>query len=199
MITKTRYDKDGREYTFKSEIDPDACFECGRKDAGVEEHHPVPKSLGGTRVIPLCPECHTLIHYGEKKRRETVSKLTTEALIEVRKNKALGRPDMCEYGYRNVDGKKVPHEEEQQWLTRIFEIRNELRQKFNKPNRSFGRLVHERIVEEGMLTRKGEAPHEQNVYRVFKSKKYNEDTGLWESIPKHLWTKKRKQEGESQQ
>ena len=192
MITKTRHDKDGHEYTFKSEIDPDACFECGRKDAGVEEHHPVPKSLGGTRVIPLCPECHTLIHYGEKKRRETVSKLTREALIEVRKNKALGGPHSLEYGYRNVDGKKVPHEEEQRWLTRIFEIQNELRQESKEPNRTFGRLVYKRIVEEGMLTRTGTSPHEQGIFRILRSKKYNEDTGLWEAIPRHLQIKKRR-------
>ena len=37
MISRTRKDNNGDEYTFKSEIDSDACFECGKKDLGVEE------------------------------------------------------------------------------------------------------------------------------------------------------------------
>lgn len=36
------------------------CFECGR--AAHHDHHVVPKSLGGTRTVPLCLECHSKIH-----------------------------------------------------------------------------------------------------------------------------------------
>ena len=41
-------------------IDRSVCFECGgNADA---EHHVVPKSLGGKKTIPLCNECHRIVH-----------------------------------------------------------------------------------------------------------------------------------------
>jgi hypothetical protein len=36
------------------------CFECGAK--AKEKHHLIPKSLGGTRTVPLCGFCHCKIH-----------------------------------------------------------------------------------------------------------------------------------------
>lgn len=36
------------------------CFECG-KPADVN-HHVVPKSRGGTQTVPLCWQCHSLVH-----------------------------------------------------------------------------------------------------------------------------------------
>ena len=36
------------------------CFECG--NPAHHAHHVVPKSMGGTRTIPLCHECHGKIH-----------------------------------------------------------------------------------------------------------------------------------------
>ena len=39
----------------------DRCFEC--KTIGpVDLHHVVPKSKGGTKMIPLCLSCHTKVH-----------------------------------------------------------------------------------------------------------------------------------------
>jgi hypothetical protein len=37
------------------------CFECG-SDSDIHHHHVVPKSLGGTKTIPLCIDCHGKIH-----------------------------------------------------------------------------------------------------------------------------------------
>jgi hypothetical protein len=39
---------------------PMTCFECGAPSE--HQHHVVPRSLGGTRTIPLCGRCHGLIH-----------------------------------------------------------------------------------------------------------------------------------------
>jgi len=44
----------------KKESNP--CFECGVSTKG--KHHVVPVSRGGTKVIPLCQECHNLVHGG---------------------------------------------------------------------------------------------------------------------------------------
>lgn len=38
------------------------CFECGVITKGL--HHVVPVSLGGTKQIPLCEDCHNKVHGG---------------------------------------------------------------------------------------------------------------------------------------
>lgn len=64
------------------------CFECG-SDAS-EQHHVVPRSLGGTKTVWLCPACHGKVHGVQ---RLHVSSLTKEALA-VKKSQGvrLGRP-----------------------------------------------------------------------------------------------------------
>ena len=36
-------------------------FEC-ESYGEIDNHHVVPKSLGGTKTIPLCYKCHGLVH-----------------------------------------------------------------------------------------------------------------------------------------
>ena len=40
------------------------CFECEKTEDEIEihDHHVVPRSKGGTKTIPLCFECHALVH-----------------------------------------------------------------------------------------------------------------------------------------
>lgn len=40
------------------------CFECGTE--AVEDHHVVPRVLGGTRTVPLCGICHGKAHAMER-------------------------------------------------------------------------------------------------------------------------------------
>jgi hypothetical protein len=44
----------------KGQMNP--CFECMAETKGT--HHVIPVSLGGTKVIPLCEECHSRVHGG---------------------------------------------------------------------------------------------------------------------------------------
>lgn len=37
------------------------CFECG-SDVNIHQHHVVPKTLGGTKTVPLCGTCHGKVH-----------------------------------------------------------------------------------------------------------------------------------------
>ena len=53
------------------------CWECG-VDAHVHDHHPVPKSRGGTRTIPLCESCHGKAHHRDGNM--ATSALTSAAL-----------------------------------------------------------------------------------------------------------------------
>ena len=39
----------------------DTCFECGSPPP-LHHHHVVPRSLGGTKTVPLCEACHGKVH-----------------------------------------------------------------------------------------------------------------------------------------
>lgn len=43
------------------------CFECG--NPATENHHVIPKSLGGSKTVPLCSVCHMKVHGLDKTRR----------------------------------------------------------------------------------------------------------------------------------
>ena len=68
-------------------IDPNVCFECGAP--ATERHHVVPASLGGTKTIPLCGECHAKVHDVSGRRRNKLRDTTKEILdkYQVRKSK----------------------------------------------------------------------------------------------------------------
>lgn len=59
-------------------IDPNVCFECGAP--ATERHHVVPVSLGGTKTIPLCGECHAKVHDVSGRRRNKLRDLTKNSL-----------------------------------------------------------------------------------------------------------------------
>lgn len=63
-------------------IDQNVCFECGAP--ATERHHVVPASLGGTKTIPLCTDCHAKIHDINGKRRNQLRDLTKKSLAKRR-------------------------------------------------------------------------------------------------------------------
>lgn len=52
------------------------CFECGATE-NLHNHHVVPRSLGGTKTIALCGDCHGKVH-GRKAMH--MSRLTAAAM-----------------------------------------------------------------------------------------------------------------------
>lgn len=69
------------------------CFECGSTN-DVQHHHVIPRSLGGTKTIPLCLSCHRLSHGITKKPKNSHSELVRIGLENAkRKGKQLGRPE----------------------------------------------------------------------------------------------------------
>jgi len=52
------------------------CWECEKTDVPLHNHHPVPRSRGGTKIIPLCEECHAKAHH--RKKNMNTSALTKE-------------------------------------------------------------------------------------------------------------------------
>jgi hypothetical protein len=73
----------------------DECFECGKE--ATEDHHVIPESLGGTKTIPLCGGCHSLVHGGYFRRRDDHAALTRLGLQRARERGVkLGNPRLQE-------------------------------------------------------------------------------------------------------
>lgn len=53
------------------------CFECNSTNF-LHEHHVVPRVLGGTKTIPLCANCHGLVHSRDFLKSATLQKLGIE-------------------------------------------------------------------------------------------------------------------------
>jgi len=74
------------------------CFDCG--ELADHEHHVVPRSLGGTKTVPLCTRCHGLVH-----GRDFLGhvRLTRAGLQRAKRD---GRQTgLAGYGYRANGGK----------------------------------------------------------------------------------------------
>jgi len=95
------------------------CFECGSKE-DIHHHHVVPKSLGGTKTLPLCSKCHSLVH---GKDLTSTSRLTKEALDKRRlEGKAVSS---APYGLTKTDNNDlIPDPQEVAILRLIQKFRN---------------------------------------------------------------------------
>lgn len=92
------------------------CFECG---GPVEHHHHVvPKSMGGTRTVPLCEKHHGMLH-GVSFRTSALTRAALKA------KRARGeRIGAVPYGYSATqEGRLVPNAAEQWIITIVRELR----------------------------------------------------------------------------
>lgn len=69
------------------------CFEC-ESYGEIDNHHVVPKSLGGTKTIPLCYKCHGLVHNKDFVKHRAlllkgVAKAKTEGKFKGRKKGSI--------------------------------------------------------------------------------------------------------------
>tara|TARA_B100000287_G_scaffold371124_1_gene368980 strand:+ start:158 stop:940 length:783 start_codon:yes stop_codon:yes gene_type:complete len=101
------------------------CFECD-SDKNIVHHHVVPKSLGGTKTIPLCEDCHGLVHnknltHMNELRLKKQRKIAEEGFFPI---------GACPFGYRikGSQGKKVLeiHSKEAEIVSYIFKKTHEL-------------------------------------------------------------------------
>lgn len=65
------------------------CFECG-SIVELQEHHIIPRSLGGTKTITLCGKCHGKIHGLDFTNHGLLIKKSLDKLKK--KGVILGRP-----------------------------------------------------------------------------------------------------------
>ena len=101
------------------------CFECNTKKS-IIHHHVVPKSIGGTKTIPLCEDCHGLVHD---------KNLTHMNELKLKKQRKIAEKGFfpigaCPFGYRikGSKGKKVLeiHSKEAEIVSYIFKKTHEL-------------------------------------------------------------------------
>jgi len=76
------------------------CFECD--NAAEHMHHVVPKSLGGTKMVPLCAICHGLVH---DRKMVSSGALTKKALAHKRARGEVYAP--TPFGFDAIDGKLI--------------------------------------------------------------------------------------------
>ncbi len=73
------------------------CFECGSE--AEHQHHVVPKSMGGTKTIPLCSSCHAKVH--DRKSMSTGG--LTKAALAHKKSKGEVYTAVTPFGYASKD------------------------------------------------------------------------------------------------
>lgn len=92
------------------------CFECARP--AVHQHHVVPRSVGGTKTIPLCEACHSKAH-GKKIAHPELTRAAMQRMKA--QNKLTGQ---VPHGWSSINGTLVPNEAERRAIARAVEWRN---------------------------------------------------------------------------
>lgn len=126
------------------------CFECG--SVADFEHHVVPRSRGGTQVVPLCGMCHAKAHHRDK--RMSTPALTAAALAH---KKARGeRVGAVPYGWTlDIDGVHLLPEPAEQKAIRLARERRAAGLSLRK--------VGAALEREGILTRAAGPWHAQQI------------------------------------
>jgi hypothetical protein len=115
-------------------------------------HHIIPKSLGGTKTVPLCEVCHSKIHNIDFRNHGALTKLALQ------KKKEMGeRVGYIPYGFQ-VDGKAlIKNPKEQEALIYAKRLRN-----LKIPYRKICALLFER----GYKNRAGKKFGHSSLYRI---------------------------------
>jgi len=126
------------------------CFEC-ESDYEIHNHHVVPRSLGGTKTIPLCVICHGKVHNRDFLNHK---KLTKEGLKNAKmRGVKLGNPQNLteEYRLKGRESVKNNRVENPEWIAAKIFIDD-----FFKKNGYISLAeIAKQLNENGYKTRKG--------------------------------------------
>ncbi len=100
-------------------IDTNICFECGDTE-NIHQHHVIPKSLGGTKTIPLCETCHGRVHQKDLVKFNNLAKQGRKRYVE--NGGKLGRKEGSAESIETFMGKPVNIE-----IKRLVEQGNSVR------------------------------------------------------------------------
>jgi len=132
------------------------CWECGATGMPLHNHHPVPRSRGGTRTIPLCEPCHSKAHH--KKKNMCSSVLTKEGLKKAKaRGVKLGNRTNLKTAQRNGVRSVIRNADE--YAQRIWPIVLGLRQSGIVSNNAIAKRLNEMQV----CTRRGGKWYDSSV------------------------------------
>jgi hypothetical protein len=101
-------------------VNVNECFECGA--AAQHHHHVVPRSLGGTKTVPLCALCHGKAHGRTEPFRNT--RELTKAALAAKAAKGE-RTGTVRYGFTaDANGKLVVCPAEQAVIAQVRALRD---------------------------------------------------------------------------
>lgn len=156
------------------------CFECGSTEE-LHHHHVVPRSLGGTKTIPLCGPCHGLVHSRDAMK---TGALTSKAM-KAKRAKGEYTGGRVPYGYSvGADGVTlVPNPAEIEVILCAQELRrdgyslrgisSELADKgmTTRNGKPFSfRSISDLLAERGMVARNGRPFAAQSISDILDAK-----------------------------
>ena len=149
-------DADRVDSDMDDAVESGSCWEC-RTAGEIHQHHPVPRSRGGTRTIPLCLTCHGKAHHRD-------GAMSTSALVSaaLQAKKARGEA-LGVAGGRNKLGANDAERE-------IVAVVNELRD----AGLSIRAIAGE-LAARGYLTRKGKPIQFTQVARILRRETVDAD------------------------
>ena len=154
---------------FLPEIDKKSCFECDSNEE-LHFHHPVPKSRGGTRTIPLCGICHAKAHH--RKKNMSNSKLISDTYKRLKKIHGdklnWGNKNIAKYSAKGIAAKRAQAEKHNNHI-------KELVSSIISKGKNLDDAV-EHLNKIGVKTRTGKPYKYQNLWRVMNSTAANKKT-----------------------
>ena len=147
------------------------CFECD-SDKNIHHHHVVPKSIGGTKTIPLCGDCHGLVHN---------KNLTHMSELILKKKRKIAEEGFypngtCPFGYRikGYSGKKVleVHSKEAEIVSYIFKKTHELVEQNLYSKTRITQTVLKSLKQKGFTRRDGADFIRHNLKDILQNRTY---------------------------
>ena len=143
------------------------CWEC-EAEGDVEYHHPVPRSRGGTKTIPLCCRCHSKAHH-TRERNVSHSNLVNEGLERAKQRGVkFGNPNLATNAHPKavLANKARGQRTVEKYLPIVQRIQAELKATGKKA--TLHRLA-DRMNELGILSPRGGKIHISFVHKLFGS------------------------------
>ena len=141
------------------------CWECEITGVELQDHHPVPRSRGGKKTIPLCLACHSKAHHENKNMAS--SKLKKEGIAR-KKAEAKRKGIPWRWGNPSITkscqplGEALRKENAKKYNNHIIELVNKINPNYNM---TFSQIAEE-LNNIGSTTRRGQKWNQKNLQRV---------------------------------
>jgi hypothetical protein len=140
----------------------ESCFDC--QDQAVHAHHVVPRSLGGTKTVFLCADCHGKVH----NRNFIDSSALVKNALAKRRKKGFWH-GVAPYGYELESGKLKRKPSEYKVLKLIISL--------DDKGMNNGKIRDE-LNRRGLAKRNGKVWDTRSVWQTIKKYRHRQREGL---------------------